>query len=638
MKKLFNGIFYLLISMILITVIAVLFLLNSTKTIEWAADKYAPQYGFGYKSISGGLLTGLEVEDLTFKGDKLLDRLKIRWNPAPLLRSRVSVTHLEATALDVESIKRVVSAFSSDKEDNSTSVLPVSIGVRKLHITVNPFEQSGIEIRAVSLGGKDIVYSSDGVDIDDFLLAVDTNISSLRLGGGANDGKVEISKISLLDIDTVSLRQIADGFAPEGSIEQNQTEPKEISLQNESAKNELLKNPLIPHTLSIDRVEVSVKPAEYPQFMLNRGELNATAIMVDIGWVLERKPEAIGVGGIQLLVDTNLTQLSLDGDLEKDIVTINSLSIRDIDTLALKELFASDETVKREPVESEAPKESMPTDSDANPLIPKYLIVKHLDSSILSATYDPLLVKSAEVNATDIKFDIQKLVADSGEVDIYVASSFANLIQHGVIKSNQIESRGHITPLKLLFETYKIPLREDALGHIVLDINANREKAEVDIVIDGKDILQADDGGFNLNTLHLANHITYLVSKSSLTVKSEGDITTPYTKNLKLDNLLTFEDGVLGYRGEVDPGPLEGIDGNYTKPLDDLKITYRGDEKSIEALIDSEGVIGKFVSLDFKKGEFDLATKTPLVLKNMVSLPEKLQEAQASLDIHLPLD
>ena len=256
----------------------------------------------------------------------------------------------------------------------------------------------------------------------------------------------------------------------------------------------------------------------------------------------------------------------------------------------------------------------------------------------MSATYDPVLVKSAEVNASEVKFNIHTLIAESGEIDINAATSFANLLQHGVIKNNQIESRGHITPLKTLFETYKIPLKEDALGNIVLDIDANKEKVQVNIVVEGKEILQAEEGGFNVNRLYLANHITYLIPEKKLLMTNEGNVTTPYTKNLQLHNLLTFEKGALAYRGEVDPGTLEGIDGNYTKPLNDLKITYDGNISSVIALIDSEGLKGKFVSPDFKKADFNLSTKESLMLKNMVSLPEKLQEAKVALNIHAPLD
>ncbi len=54
-----------------------------------------------------------------------------------------------------------------------------------------------------------------------------------------------------------------------------------------------------------------------------------------------------------------------------------------------------------------------------------------MDSSIKSATYHPVFVKSAEVNATNVKVDIGTLTAQSGEVDVAVVSSFTSLVQHG---------------------------------------------------------------------------------------------------------------------------------------------------------------------------------------------------------------
>jgi translocation and assembly module TamB len=195
-----------------------------------------------------------------------------------------------------------------------------------------------------------------------------------------------------------------------------------------------------------------------------------------------------------------------------------------------------------------------------------------------------------------------------------------------------------VTPLKTLFTTYDLPLREDAFGDVTLDIDANEKEAVVKVLIDGKKILKAEKDGFNVDSLHLNNRITYLIDEGKLTVRNEGNVTTPYTKNLRLDNTLTFQNGKLAYKGEVIPGPLEGIDGNYTQPLDDLTVAYEGNISSIVAMIDSKGLKGRFISPDFKKGDFTLSTKKALQLNEMVSLPEPLQAAKAGLNVHVPLD
>ena len=638
MKTLFKWIGYLLLGLIVTTVAAVLFLVNSTQAIEWAADKYAPQYGFGYQKISGGLLSGLEIDGLTFEDDTLLERFEIGWNPASLLHKKVSVTHLNVEQLNVETIQKIIEAFSSDKppkDDNSTFVLPVSIGLGELHLTLKPFEESGVSIEKATLEGKNLFLDDKILNIGDLALNIDTNVSRIHLAANAVDETVSIKEFSVLDIDSLALESIIKNIKEKQATGKAQEQTEEVTENGNSGE-----IPYLPRKISIDSVIVKLKPSARPQITIDRAELRVEQIGLLLREIMEGKPNAIEVGELSLDVDTNLSKLVMQAELSGDTVTMDSLSVREINTLALTKLFTSNDTNasktgKEESAHSEDANGSTPLE---NPLIPHYLIVKHLDTSILRATYDPVVVKSAEVNASDVKFNIPKLIAESGEIDIDVASSFANLKQHGVINNNTIAGRGHITPHQLLFETYKVPLREDALSDIALDINASKEKAQVGIVIKGKEILQAEEGGFNVNTLYLNNQISYLIPENRLIVNNEGNVTTPYTKNLKLRNLLTFEKGVLHYEGEVDPGPIEGIDGNYTKPLNDLKIHYHGGISSVEALIDSEGLKGRFVSPDFKKGDFNLSTKVPLVLKNMVSLPEKLQEAKVDVNIHVPLD
>jgi len=557
LKKFFKWFGYLLLGLIVIIIASVLFLLNSTKTIEWAADKYAPQYGFGYKQISGGLLSGLKIDGLTFKDDKVLDRFTIGWNPAPLLHKKVSVTHLSATELDIDTIQKIVKAFSSDKpkkEDNSTFVMPVSIGLGELHLTVKPFDESGVHFREISVNGSDLAYSGEKVDADQIKLWVDTDVATAELIAGSNDKVVRVKSISIMDIDSIKLESIVKTLKEKKAHEEVVEQVDKSADQHKKGNDNLL-----PESILIDSIVVMVKPSERPEISITRAELKSTSVEIGIHDVIDQKPNAVQIESLSLNVDTNLSTLALQARLEGDSVIVDSLSLREVNTLALTKLLATAETnttdanttkpAEEKYVDSKDSNDTSPLD---NPLIPNYLIVKHLDSSILSATYDPVLVKSAEVNASDVKFNIHKLLAESGEIDINIASSFANLIQHGVIKNNQIESKGDITPLKTLFETYKIPLKEDAFGNIVLDIDANKEKVQVNILVKGKEILQAEEGGFNVKTLYLENHLTYLISEGKLIVKSEGNVTNvvitvdiDHPKRKDLDVSLISPDGTV---------------------------------------------------------------------------------------------
>lgn len=528
---------------------ALLFILNSTQTIQWAADRYAPQYGFGYKKISGGLLTGLEVEALTFKDDKLLDSLKVGWNPASLLYSRISLTHLEASGLNVEHIKKVAEAFvpTESKEDNSSFVLPVSIAVGELKLNVDPFEESGIGFRDISLEGKGLLYDRKGVDIDELSLSLDTNVTSIRLDGSMQDKDIRIKTLSIVAIDTLAFPAVIKKM-----IEMNIHKDIMEQVDPEVKKYKSGLEHLLPKRVQIDSYLMTVKPAAHPQIRVDRGEVKAGAIDVDIYGIMDHRPNTIQIASYSQILDTNLSRISMQGKLEDETISIESLSLREIDTLALIKLFDSMEN--NQTVEAESAENNIAVKS----LLPKFLYVKQFDSSIKDMTYGPVVVKSAELNATKVKVNISNFTAESGEFDVAVVSSFASLVQHGVIKDKQLEST--------------------------------------------------------------------------------GSISTSYAKELYLENVFTLKDGVLDYKGKVIPGQLEGIDNNYTKPLNDLKITYQGDAKSIEARIDSEGLEGKFISTDFKKGDLTLSTKQELELKHFISLPKELNASKAVAELHVPLD
>lgn len=629
MTRVVKWIKYVLLTLIILTVTTALFLLNSTKTIQWVADTYAPKYGIGYKQISGGLLTGLEVEDLTFKNDKLLDRLKVSWNPASLLYSRVSLTHLEVNGLDVENITKTVEMFipeKAQKEDSRLFVLPVSIGVGELHLTVKPFENSGIGFKDILLEGEGIVYYGEGTDIDDLSLFIDTNVTNIKLSAGIQEKIVRVKNLSILDIDTIAFEDVIKKMIAiriqDKIVEQVEPEIKEYRAGREN---------FIPKSVLVDSAIVTVRSADHPHVRLNQGEINVSSVKFDIHRMIDFEPNTVQVGNLSVLLDTNLSRLTLNSKLEDETITVESLSLRDIDTIALTKIFGSIQKDKA------TQNKTIDTNNTIHMMFPKILHVKHMDTSIKSAKYGPMFVENAEVNVTDVLFDIATLTAQSGKLDVNMVNNFTSLVQHGVIKDNHIKSRGHITAHKALFETYGLPLKETTFNPVDLIIKSDKGQIVVDLDYNGKPILQVDKAEFPIEHLSLKNRLVYGIDDGKLRIENEVNISTPYAKDMHLENGLTLEDGLVGYKGKVTPGTFEGIDANYTKLLNDLTITYEGDTNSIEAEIGSEELKGKFVSDDFKKGDLTLSTKQPLVLKNMVSLPQELSSTKVAVDIHLPL-
>jgi outer membrane translocation and assembly module TamA len=496
-----------------------------------------------------------------------------------------------------------------------------------LKLSVEPFEESGIGFKDISLNGKDVLYDGKDVDMDELSLSLDTNVTTIKLDGSMHDKDIRIKTLSIVDIDTLAFPAVIEKM-----IEMNIHKDIVERVEPEVVEYKAGREHLLPKRVQVDSFLMTVKPAVHPQLRVDRGEVKASSIDVDIYGIMDHKRDTIQVGSYSQILDTNLSRVSVQAKLEDETITVESLSLLDIDTIALIKLFGSmenNQTVSDESTES---------NTAADPLLPKFLYIKQLDSSIKGATYGPVIVKNAEVNASKVKVDMATFTAESGELDLTAVSNFVSLVQHGVIKDNQLKGRGDITAHQALFEIYGLPLKEELFAHIPLKVIADKKQIMVDLNFKGKEILQRKEGEFNIEEFSLKNHMTYVISEAKLTVTNEGNLSIPYAKAMGIDNVLTLEDGVLDYKGKVIPGEFEGLDAYDFNVLNKLKITYEGNAQGIEAKIDSEGLKGTFVSADLKKGDLRLSTKHPVALNKMITLPKELNASKVTVELHVPLD
>jgi outer membrane protein assembly factor BamA len=592
---------------------------------QWVADTYGPHYNLGYKKISGTLLTGLEVEELTFKGDKLLDSLKVSWNPISLLYNRVSLSYLDANGLNVKNIKTAVESFIPKKAE--IYAFPFSIGVSESHMTFKPFDEIGIGFKEISLNGKSFIYYGEGINIEDFSLFIDSDVFRIKLDAGVKDKKMRVKNLSILDLDTIAFQDLIKKM-----IDYNIYDEIEEKVDPEIKKYRAGKENLLPESVLVDSAIITFKPTDYPQIRMNHGEMNVSSVKVDIHRIIDFESNAVQVGNLSMIVDTNLSHLTLDSKLEDETIKIESLSLRNIDTMALIKTFGS--IKESQMIEGM----SIETNSTVNSLMPKALYLKQMDTSFKSARYNSVFLNNAEVNATNFLFNIANLTAQSGEINVSIVSNIASFEQYGVIKGNQIRSRGDIIAHKALFETYGLPIKQVTFNSVNMDIQGDENQLVVDFDVKGDDISQGEKDLFNFEHLSLKNRITYMIPERKLRVENEGNVSTPYVKEVHFENILTLKDDLKSYKGKVIPGKFEKMDADYTKFLNNLEIDYIGDADSIEVKIGSEGLKGKFTSYDFKKGELTLSVKEDFTLENMFLLPKKLHPSRVALDVYIPLN
>ena len=187
-----------------VLIVAIVFAANSSFVIKKAADIFAPDYKISYDDITGNVFRGVNISGLKFDDKTLTKNITFSWNPSKILYKRVAINEISIEALDVDVVKALIASFPSD-DNTASEPFPLVVLVDKVHVSVDPFEEQGILISKTLLDVEDVMYASDEIGIDHVMLKVDTNVTNVLLEASLDDGKLEIKKLLVENVDTVSL-------------------------------------------------------------------------------------------------------------------------------------------------------------------------------------------------------------------------------------------------------------------------------------------------------------------------------------------------------------------------------------------------------------------------------------------------
>jgi len=478
----------------------VYFVANSPWVIKKIADDFAPDYNISYSRIYGNALTGLEIENLTYLQHPLAKHLTLKWNPNGLIRKQIMVNHLALDRLNVDTIKRLVSDFSSE-ENTSSKPFAFSVKVDKVDVTIGSFVEHNIMVKHIGVHTKDIYYDH--------------------------------------------------------------------------------------HTLDMKNLD--------------------------------------------FVVDTNITKIALNISLENGIVEVQKAKISALDTLALEQMFHTKNST------SNVDTQVMPQSTSSNLLMPTRINIDSFEVDILPRTLDALQIDAFVLKISKTTFDVNTSVVEKGRLLFSTQTNFANATHEGNIRNNHLLGMLRIKPKKTLATTYNIPLRVEALDTIAINLDATKVRIIAGIDTKIMQVLNAKKDAFNFDIDVLKSTVTYTLDDGKLKADSNAILSTPYTKDIRVSNLFVMDD-TISYKGNIFVKQILGVDPKFTKPVDNLHITYHGDKKSIDTDIDSTALKGTFISKDFKSARFHLESKQDILLREYVALPSELNATQAKVIIDAPID
>jgi len=375
-------------------------------------------------------------------------------------------------------------------------------------------------------------------------------------------------------------------------------------------------------TVNVDNVEISLAPFMQNGIDISKANLKSSALLY--------KEDAFSIEDLLLELDTNVTDISLKGSMKEQVATLDHIYLDDVNVTALMALFGNDVNRSEED-------ETKGKQGKASIFIPKRVKLDTLKTNILAFEYDPVKVKEIDFHARNISFDVDKLVLEDALFDINGTTNLSNMLYKGSAQNNHLLGEINLKPNNRLYELYGLPIRKEAIGNIVVDFNASTSNVVADVKAKATHILQGKKGEFNVDIESMLSHVNYDINTSALQVDTKAVVSTPYAKGIQLQNRFVMDEEIF-YEGQATVKKIIGLDEKLTKPLDDLVVVYSGTDKSIETQINSKALRGTFESKDFKTAQLHLETIEPLLLNELVTMPEELKSTEVELIADVPLD
>jgi len=639
---------YSFLIFVILLIVTIVVAANSSYVIKRVVDIFAPDYHISYNDIKGNIFTGVNIAGLKFDNKEIIENIRFSWNPSKILYGRVAINEINGEGLDVNVTKELIASFPKSAEDNTSSTsLPVTITIDKAHLTVKPFKEQGIAFQKAEVDAKDITYASDEIEAGSLFVRLDSSLTNLVLRASLTNGKATVSELGVENIDSEMIEHLL--LSKKNNESESDTNKKAVSAEKEEI------NPLIPKEVLVENFRASLKPRSYKDAAIDKLEMTVRQADVDLVKVLGNKKDAVNVGKYTLDFQSDVGQIKVKGDLKNDVLTLDDVNASKIDTLALQKMFVSNSIESNtsdvnETVDTTVlPEEENSTKSKkVNHLIPKYAVINAFHTDVLPATYDPVHVIKLALDIQNIKLNINDLLVENASIGLQGVTNLSNFKESGNIKNNHFMGTLKLTPHKRLFELYKLPLRKEAIGDIIIDLNASGKQVVADVNSRAKNIFisQKNDTNnsdsnvskeFNVDIDNFISHEVYIIKENRLNADTKIMITTPYAKDISMSNTFVMDKG-MHYEGVLKIGKVFGLNGKTVPPLNNLNVHYDGTLKNVNTILSSDGLKGSFISKDMKKGHLLLKSTQAINVGRIVTLPAELNATKVKIDVDVPLD
>ena len=380
--------------------------------------------------------------------------------------------------------------------------------------------------------------------------------------------------------------------------------------------------PRVGLTIKANDIALSTLPFVEHGIHVTKAYIKAKSLRFDL------ENYQVDAEGVEGNIQSDLGKIRVSGDLRERVLRLKYLSLVDADTETIQKLLRQTEGTKENKDNTKERSESLLLPFDE-------IMVNQSEANIKPRVYKDVAIEYMALNAKRLDILLKDAPSvKSGDISLKLATDLAEGNYTGSIEDNTLTGKVLLIPKSRLYKKYALPLRPDAIKKITADINASRKRIIVEASTHAKQLLEADNGAFNLDVEQLHSKFVYETSSGILRVESKARVDTPYAKLIYIDNNLLY-DGNLSYSGELVAQDIKQIDPRLRTLLEALHLRYKGRSKSLHTQLESKYLKGRLDTDDFVHGTLHLENKKAIKVSSLISLPSELN---SSVIHHLQVD
>lgn len=274
-----------LIEMVILLMAMLIFTLTDSDTIALAADDFFAEYNITYEKMSGNLITGIDIHNLRYNQQVLMESATLHWNPFALSEEQINITKLTIKGAEPQVLLGMLEQLPPSQEGGGVS-LGLGVVLNQVELEANPFDYEGVRFAHVHLGTGRVAIDTNGSIESDYLsLALDSTLVDLKLQGKITNNHLALDELRLMAIDpkviTEFVRNLRKHQRDTHTLEQatppQKIEPfplKQITVKNFVATmKETTYSPVTIYQTELTAKHLRVEPQQHFAYYAKEAEL-----------------------------------------------------------------------------------------------------------------------------------------------------------------------------------------------------------------------------------------------------------------------------------------------------------------------------------------------------------------------------